>query len=45
MELSLLQFNIILGAYVSALERRPVDLPCEPPDGLLDSLASALGGK
>lgn len=45
LELSLLQFNIILGAYVSALERRPVDLPCEPPDGLLDSLASALGGK
>jgi len=42
LELSLIQFNIILGAYVSALERRPVDLPCEPPDGLLESLRRAL---
>jgi predicted dehydrogenase len=42
LELSLTQFNIILGAYVSSLERRPVDLPCVPPDGLLDSLTDAL---
>jgi predicted dehydrogenase len=42
LELSLVQFNIILGAYVSALERRPVALPCRPPDGLLDSLGRAL---
>jgi len=43
LELALSQFNIILGAYTSALERRPVDLPCEPGDGLLDALAAALG--
>jgi predicted dehydrogenase len=42
LELSLAQFNIILGAYVSALERRPVDLPCDPPDGLLESLTHTL---
>jgi predicted dehydrogenase len=42
LELSLAQFNIILGAYMSALERRPVELPCSPPDGLLDSLTKAL---
>jgi len=42
LELSLQQFNIILGAYMSALDRRPVDLPCDPPDGLLDSLTKAL---
>ncbi len=39
---SLTQFNIILGAYTSVVERRPVKLPCDPPDGLLNSLRSAL---
>ena len=39
---SLEQFNIILGAYVSALERRPVDLPVDPPAGLHESLIEAL---
>jgi predicted dehydrogenase len=42
LEYSLLQFNIILGAYVSALEHRPVDLPCDPPDRLLESLSRYL---
>jgi len=42
LEYSLTQFNIILGAYVSALEHRPVDLPIEPPDGLMDSLTKML---
>lgn len=39
---SLTQFNIILGAYISVIERSPVRLPCDPPDGLLDSLQSVL---
>ena len=38
LELSLTQFNIILGAYVSALNHVPVDLPCDPPDDLLNTL-------
>jgi len=42
LELSLVQFNIILGAYMSALQRRPVDLPCDPEDGLLDALTATL---
>ena len=42
LEHSLTQFNIILGAYVSALENRPVDLPIEPPDGLMDALKAKL---
>ena len=42
LELSLAQFNIILGAYVSALDSVPVSLPFEPPDGLLDSLKARL---
>lgn len=42
LELSLVQFNIILGAYMSALGRTPVDLPCRPDDGLIDSLQKAL---
>jgi predicted dehydrogenase len=42
LEVSLVQFNVILGAYVSALEHRPVALPCEPPDGLLARLGKAL---
>ena len=42
LELSLAQFNIILGIYVSALNNVPVSLPFEPPDGLLDTLKSRL---
>lgn len=39
---SLAQFNVILGLYLSALQSRPVDLPCEPPDGLLEALQARL---
>jgi predicted dehydrogenase len=39
---SLDQFNAILGLYVSALESRPVELPCDPPDGLLAALRARL---
>ncbi|MGB9594749.1 MAG: Gfo/Idh/MocA family protein [Candidatus Poribacteria bacterium] len=42
LEHSLTQFNIILGAYVSALEHRPVELPIEPPNGLMDALEARL---
>ena len=42
LELSLTQFNIILGAYMSTLDRRPISLPCEPRDGLIDSLEAEL---
>jgi len=42
LELSLIQFNAILGIYVSALKRAPVELPVEPEDGLLDALRNAL---
>ncbi len=39
---SLDQFNVILGIYVSALSARPVDLPFDPPDGLLAALRERL---
>jgi predicted dehydrogenase len=42
LERSLEQFNVILGLYTSALTCRPVDLPCDPPDGLLDALRARL---
>lgn len=45
LEWSLVQFNAILGAYVSALRREPVDLPCYPPDGLIEALRSLLGAR
>jgi len=43
LERSLAEFNAILGLYVSALESRAVELPFEPPDGLLDALRERLG--
>jgi len=43
LEFSLIQFNIILGAYVSALNYAPVMLPFEPPDCLMDALKARLG--
>jgi len=42
LELSLIQFNIILGIYVSALDNVQVSLPLDPPDGLLDTLKARL---
>jgi len=32
------KFNTILGMYVSALTNKPIDLPFDPPDGILDDL-------
>jgi predicted dehydrogenase len=37
LERSLAQFNIILGAYISALYNVSVDLPFDPPNGILDA--------
>jgi predicted dehydrogenase len=42
LERSLVQFNAILGLYASALSHKPVELPCDPPDGLLDALKARL---
>jgi predicted dehydrogenase len=36
------QFNVVLGVYTSALEGRPVDLPFDPPDGMLDAFSERL---
>lgn len=42
LDAALTDFNTVLGVYVSALERRPVTLPVEAPDGLIDRLRTAL---
>ena len=42
LENSLAEFNVILGIYVSALRAVPVELPFDPPDGLLESLKARL---
>lgn len=39
---ALVEFNVILGAYRSALKRQVVSLPLEPEDGLMPALAAAL---
>lgn len=38
LEQALVEMNVILGLYQSALERRIVDLPADPPDGLIEML-------
>lgn len=43
LERALVKFNTILGMYTSALINKPVDLPFDPPDGLLDDLKARLG--
>jgi len=42
LNLALRDFNVLLGIYTSALEHRPVDLPCRPADGLVEHLQSVL---
>ena len=37
LERSLIEFNVILGTYVSSLYNIAIDLPFEPPNGLLDT--------
>ena len=42
LEQSLAEFNAILGIYHSALTHEPVELPFDPPDGLIESLKTLL---
>jgi predicted dehydrogenase len=44
LELALVQFNVILGIYASALEYRPVRLPYQPEGNFLDRLKATLKG-
>jgi predicted dehydrogenase len=44
LDAALVEFNVILGLYESALERRVVPLPVEPVDGLIGKLRVALDG-
>lgn len=42
LESALVGLNALFGLVLSALERRPVALPCEPPDDLLDLARAAV---
>ena len=42
LEAALHQWNVVLGLYASALSRRPVDIPFDPPDGLFETLCDTL---
>lgn len=42
LERALVKFNALLGVYVSTLTNKPVDLPFEPPDGIMDALKERL---
>lgn len=42
LEVSLTEFNVILGLYTSALKRQAVDLPIEPEDELIVQLRECL---
>lgn len=42
LERALVKFNALLGLYVSTLNNAPVDLPFEPPDGIMDALKKLL---
>jgi predicted dehydrogenase len=42
LERALAKFNALLGVYTSALTHKPVDLPFEPPDGLMNALKERL---
>ncbi len=36
------QFSVVLAGYTSAIEGRPVDLPFDPPDGILETFKERL---
>ncbi|MBN1937253.1 MAG: Gfo/Idh/MocA family oxidoreductase [Anaerolineae bacterium] len=42
LEHNLEQFSVVLATYASALESRPIDLPFDPPDRLLDTFKECL---
>ena len=39
---SLAEFNLLMGIYQSSLTHAPVELPFDPPDGLIDSMKEVL---
>ena len=39
---SLAEFNLLLGIYYSGVTNEIIDLPFEPPDGLIDILREKL---
>lgn len=43
LEFSLMQYNVILGIYASALNHKSVELPFHPEDNLLEELKATLG--
>ena len=42
LEQSLAEFNLLLGIYYSGITNEVIELPFEPPDGLMDSLRAKL---
>jgi hypothetical protein len=40
---SLDEWLVILGGYMSTVEARPVDIPFDPPDDLLDRFKAFVG--
>ena len=42
LERALVKSNALMGIYASALEHKPIDLPFEPPDGLMVALKERL---
>jgi predicted dehydrogenase len=39
---NLVQFSVVLATYASALHATPIDLPFDPPDGMLDAFKERL---
>jgi predicted dehydrogenase len=42
LERNLEQFSVVLATYASALRRTPIDLPFDPPEGMLEALKDRL---
>ena len=42
LERNLVQFSVVLATYASALDAVPVDLPFDPPDGMLEAFKDSL---
>jgi predicted dehydrogenase len=42
LERNLVQFSVVLATYASALGSTPIDLPFDPPDGMLDAFKERL---
>ena len=42
LERNLQQFSVVLATYASALDAKPIDLPFDPPNGMLDTFKERL---